>query len=220
MPVRPWGAIQLGRDQLGSHWNTDELSLLDSLAITLNKPVEEIAALLDDLSSKLSMTPSEALGLLDTVVATRVLILPSGDSSRMWGARQWGIQPWGEAYSTDVLALADGLSVKLSKTMDEMLTILDAVALTLHISLADSLSLSDAVTLVFHLTIGESATLIESIALHSKKLIEELTTLAETVQPLLTQLPAHHDCWAPRPLISLTVGADTKYYSTEEMYVA
>jgi hypothetical protein len=35
-----------------------------------------------------------------------------------------------------------------------------------------------------------------------------------------TSLPTTPNVYAPRPLISLTVGAETKRYSTEEVYIA
>ncbi len=121
----------------------------------------------------------------------------------------------------DTLALADALAMKMGKVLTESATLAEAFALKTGKVLTDAASLADAVSAVLVRTVSVADTLaiLDALSLKLGKVISEAATLADTTQALLVRLPSIQTRYAPRPLITLTIGAATKRYSTETLAV-
>lgn len=122
---------------------------------------------------------------------------------------------------TDALAIADALATKLGKVLTDAPTILDAMEIKTGKVLTDALTLTDAVSFVLskQLSVNETLSILDALSLKTGKPLSESMTLLETIQAVVLALPTRQDYYMPRPLITLTIGAETKRYSTETLFV-
>jgi len=129
---------------------------------------------------------------------------------------------WPPAVSiAEALALADALAMKMGKALTEAMTLSDALALMAGKSITDAIGLTDAVStvLVRTVSITEALSILDALSMKVGKPISETVTLTETISAMLLSLPTRQDYFKPRPLVTLTVGAATKRYSTETFTV-
>lgn len=119
----------------------------------------------------------------------------------------------------DALAAADALALKMGKVLTEAATITDALAQKTGKVITDATGLADAVSTLVTRTVSvpDALTILDALAQKTGKVLTESVTLGETVQVLLTSLPTMYTRYAPRPLITLTVGVATKRCSTETL---
>lgn len=121
----------------------------------------------------------------------------------------------------ETLALAETLAMKFGKSLTETMTIVDALALATGRTITDPVALADAVSvlLVHTVSVSEALAILDAIAMKTGKVIAETLNLTETVQLIIKALAPRYNRWAPRPLITIQIGATTKRYSTETVYV-
>ena len=122
---------------------------------------------------------------------------------------------------TDAISLADALALNLGKVLTEAMTLSEALALKTGKVVDDALSLTDAVgaVLLRTVSISDALSILDALSLKVGKPISDTMTLADTVSAMLLSLPSVQDYYMPRPLITLTIGAETKRYSTETFFV-
>lgn len=122
---------------------------------------------------------------------------------------------------TDAISLADALALNLGKVLTEAMTLSEALALKTGKVVDDALSLSDAVSAVLLRTVSitDALSILDALSLKTGKVVTDTLTLADTISSMILSLPSIQDYYMPRPLITLTIGAETKRYSTETFFV-
>lgn len=123
---------------------------------------------------------------------------------------------------SDPLALAESLAFLMDKQIAETATIADALALMTGKEVPeDAASLADAVSMVLTHTVSDDEVLsiLDALSLLVDKPVMEAATLSESTSALLISLAPHYNRWQPRPLVTMTIGAATKRYSTETLAV-
>lgn len=183
--------------------------LIQSLAETL--------ALADSLAKKTGKTLVESLAIIDAVATAFLSYQSVADVAALADALT---HKTGKSL-TETLTFAEALAFITQRSLAETLSIADAVALALvrPIALDDPLALTDGIVTKAGARLAETLTLTDIVvtALTAHLATTEGATIGDTVQTLLTALPTRQDYYMPRPLITLTVGATTKRYSTETL---
>ena len=123
--------------------------------------------------------------------------------------------------AAEAASLADTLTMKMGKVLTEAATLSEALALKTGKVTTDALSLTDAVSVVLLRTVSvsDALSILDALSLKTGKALTDSVTLSDTIGTMLINLPMLRTVYAPRPLITLTIAAVTKYYSTETLLV-
>lgn len=183
----------------------------------LAQSLTETLALADEIAKKTGKTLTDALSLVDAVATAFLSYQAVAESASL--AETLALKT-GKTL-TETLTFAEVLAFAVKKDLTESLTLADAVATALihPIAVDDPLALADAIARKAGKTLTDTLTLADAVitALAAHLALTEGVTISDTVQPIRLSLPTMYTRYAPRPLITLTVGAATKRYSTETL---
>lgn len=154
--------------------------------------------LLDALAVKTGKAVTDAVSLAETVSLVLQHHVSVGDTAQILDAL---VMKFGLPVS-DGMALIDAVNIETQKSLEETIALAEAIGLKISKVSADVIAFMEAVGLKT-----------------AKALSEAAMSLSETVQALYTLLPSVQVRYQPRPLITLTLGADTKQYSTENIVI-